>query len=100
MTTQFIMKYLVILIIFSLNFLVWRFMLVSASHKMLKLSKPVSYLLSFIFIFLIPYALCIYAFYVFELDKQLLSNYFFLFVLLLVSLSAFRKSFNTNEKTN
>lgn len=100
MTAQFIMKYLVILIIFALNFMVWRFLLVGVGYKILKLSKPISWLLIFIFMFLIPYALCIYAFYVFELDEKLLSNYFLVFVLLLVSLSTFRKSFNTNEKAN
>jgi hypothetical protein len=85
------MDYLLITVIFLLNLLCWRYALPRWRTQILQANPVTSYALTFIVSVLIPYVIAIAAFYLFELDLGILSHFFLVFVIVMLSVSIFRR---------
>lgn len=85
------MEYILLISIFILNLLFWRLSFTKLRMRILETGRIVSYSLTFIVSVLFPYSVALLVFYTFKLDLKILSNFFMLLVLVMVSISIFRK---------
>lgn len=85
------MEYFLLISIFGLNSLIWRLPFTNLRMRIINTEKIASYSLTFIASVLVPYSLALIVFYTFTLDLKILSNFFILLVLVMVSISIFRR---------
>jgi hypothetical protein len=85
------MEYFLLISIFGLNLFIWRLPFTKLRMRIINTEKIASYSLTFIASVLVPYSVTLLVFYTFDLDLKILSNFFILLVLVMVSISIFRR---------